>query len=95
MNQVNLLRQLMSKPGWVGSELAAEMYVDDRVDRDGRLLYIDRESSVSGARRDEADHVWDGQVIEEQYRRFLNEVEVWYAVNEVGSRSGRERSEGD
>ncbi len=56
----------------MGSEGAAEMYVDDRVDKDGRLYYLDREVSVSGARRDEPEHVWDDEVLEQQYRRFLN-----------------------
>jgi len=61
---------------FVDTELAAEMYVDELVDRNGRWLYIDREGSVRGLRRDEPHHVWDGPVIEEQYRRFLDEVEV-------------------
>ncbi len=32
---------------WLGSESAAELYVDERVDGAGHSLYLDREGSVS------------------------------------------------
>ncbi len=59
---------------WIESELAAQLYVDDRVDRDGHFQYLDKVRSVSGLRRDEPFHVWDDRVIEEQYRRFHHGV---------------------
>ena len=38
---------------FLASELASELYVDERVDKDGRSLYLDIPLSVSGLRRDE------------------------------------------
>ena len=56
---------------YLASERAAEDYCNEVVDGAGRLLYVDRVGSVSGARRDEPSHVWDDQILDEQYRRFL------------------------
>jgi len=42
----------------------------------GRDGYLDKVVSVSGLRRDETDHVWDDRILDQQYRRFLDEVEV-------------------
>ncbi len=33
---------------WLKSEMAAKLYVDERVDKDGRFLYLDSMGSVSG-----------------------------------------------
>ncbi len=43
---------------------------------DGMALrsYVDKVGSVSGLRRDEDLHVFDDQVLDEQYRRFLDAV---------------------
>ena len=63
-------------PVWIEIELAATMYADDRVDGEGRLLYLDKVDSVSGARRDEPHHVWDDRLLDEQHRRFLNDFDL-------------------
>ena len=52
------------------SELASILYADEILDGSGRLLYIDREVSVSGLKPIELH--WDAATIEEQYRRFHN-----------------------
>ena len=43
------------------------------VDAMDESRYLDKVGSVSGARRDETDHVFDDQVLDEQYRRFLEQ----------------------
>jgi len=53
-------------------ELAAEWYADEVLDGSGRLLYLDKVHSVSGPVEVEGSHVWDDQLLENQYRRFLN-----------------------
>ena len=40
----------------------------------GDLAYIDKVVSVSGLRRDETTMIFDDEVIEDQYRRFLDAV---------------------
>ena len=41
------------------------------VDMGGSLGYLDKVGSVSGSRRDEEFHVFHEELINEQYRRFL------------------------
>ena len=55
-------------------EVASELYVDEVLDGSGRLLYLDRVSSVSALPEPELP-VWDVHLLEEQHRRFLNEVQ--------------------
>ncbi len=52
--------------------------LQDGVDMGEPVCYLDRSGSVSALSRVESH--WDDDVIDEQYRRFLNEVGV-YAVN--------------
>ncbi len=54
------------------SEEASELYVDEVLDGSGRFRYLDSVSSVSALAEAEDSRVWDEQLIEEQYRRFLN-----------------------
>ena len=55
------------------SEVAAENYVDERVDGRGRPLYLDKDGSVSGSIP--LDLHWQSDaLLEEQYRRFHNAV---------------------
>jgi len=44
------------------------------VDMDTGQLYLDLPVSVSGVRRDETLMIFDEGVIDEQHRRFLNDV---------------------
>jgi len=54
------------------SEGASEMYVDEVVDGQGRLQYIDRVGSVS-ALPDGRTTLWlPEHLLDEQHRRFLN-----------------------
>ena len=39
--------------------------------RSDKGVRLDMVGSVSGLRRDEEPHVWDDEVLEEQYQRFL------------------------
>ncbi len=57
-----------------GLEEAAQrrLELEDVVDRGESLLYLDKVGSVSAVRRDETHD--DDALIDEQYRRFLNEV---------------------
>ncbi len=57
---------------FLGSELAAELYVDEVLDGRGRFQYLDSVSSVSGLVEVEEDHVWDDRLLDQQHRRFLN-----------------------
>ena len=54
------------------SEKAAELYVDEVLDGRGRFLYLDNRVSVSALVEVEGSHVWDDQLLNEQYQRFLN-----------------------
>ncbi len=67
---------LLPHDSYLASERASEDDCNEVVDGSGRLLHLDSVRSVSGARRDEPHHVWDALVIDEQYRRFLNDLEV-------------------
>ena len=59
------------RDAWLNSELAAKLYVDDRVDRDGNFYYLDKVGSVSASQRDETT-LWPTEdYLDEQYRRFL------------------------
>ena len=49
------------------------------VDGSQSSLYIDTRVSVSGLRRDETH--WDYDLLDQQYRRFLNELEVGYVIS--------------
>ena len=55
---------------FLASELAAELYVDEVIDGSGRLLYVDKDVSMSAL--PDPDPIWVDRVIEEQYRRFIN-----------------------
>ena len=46
------------------------------VDMELPLQYLDKVGSVSGLRRDEEFHVFDDQLIDQQYRRFNNGEEI-------------------
>ncbi len=46
------------------------------VDKAEASLYLDKVGSVSAVRRDEAMVIFDDEVLEEQYRRFLGDVAV-------------------
>jgi len=48
---------------------------------DDMQLYLDKVASVSGSRRDEITMIFDDEVIDDQHRRFLQEVA--YAGEEV------------
>jgi len=54
------------------SERASELFVDEVLDGSGRFLYLDSVGSVSALAEAEGSRVWDGQLLEEQHRRFLN-----------------------
>jgi len=41
------------------------------VDRQHELLYLDRGCSVSGLVEVEEDHVWDEEILDEQFRRWI------------------------
>jgi len=58
---------------FMASEKAAELYVDEVLDGEGRLLHLDSIGSVSGLRRDENTCVWpsDKEFLE-QSERFHN-----------------------
>ncbi len=74
---------ILARMGWppsIDSEVAAQLYVNEELDGDGNWLHLDKVGSVSGARRDEPYHVWDDQLLDEQYRRFLNSLEVCNGV---------------
>ena len=60
---------------YLGIERAAEDYCDERVDGNGRKLYLDKVDSVSGLRRDEITMIFDDGVFNEQHRRFHHAVE--------------------
>ncbi len=47
---------------------------DDSLELAGAVAsrYLDKVGSVSGLRRDETLPIWDDQVIDSQYRRFLD-----------------------
>jgi len=55
---------------WIQTELAAEMYVDDRVDGQGRVCYLDKVDSVSALIEIENDYDYEPTHIE------LNELFV-------------------
>ncbi len=68
---------------WIQTELAAELYADELVDGSGRpirgrltdlrdVVRLDKVRSVSGLVEVEESRVWDDQLLEEQYRRFLS-----------------------
>ncbi len=46
--------------------------IPEGVDMEGDLWYLDKVRSVSGLRRDETMLVFDDELIDNQYRRFLN-----------------------
>jgi len=52
------------------SEGAAELYVDEVLDGQGRFQYLDKVGSMSGSTPPELH--WDDAVLNEQYRRFHN-----------------------
>ena len=56
----------------MAQEKAAEMYVNEEVDGGGRLLYLDKVASVSGARRDELTMIFDDEVLNEQHERHVH-----------------------
>jgi len=61
---------------YMRTEQAAVDYVDERVDGSGRQLYLDSQGSVSASVEGEEFHVWDERILDEQHRRFLNDVGV-------------------
>jgi len=52
------------------TELAAEMYVDDVLDKHGEVCYLD--SMVRMTALPEPEHLWVHEVIERQERSFHN-----------------------
>ncbi len=80
---MKILRQLMLDL-ILRSETAAEMYVDEVLDGQGRpiagtpltphemCVTLDGSGSVSALVEVEGSHVWDDHIIEDQHRRFLN-----------------------
>ena len=59
-------------PTYLASERAAVDYCNEVVDGAGRLLELDSIVSVSGLVEVEDSRVWDDQLLDQQYRRFLN-----------------------
>ena len=55
-----------------GLEEAAQRFSLEGLAPRGVPEYVDTVGSVSGLRRDEAVHVFDYELIDQQYRRFLN-----------------------
>ncbi len=61
---------------FLDSEVASELYVDEVLAGDGSVLYVDRVPSVSALPEAEAA-LWPGDdYLDEQCRRFHNEVSV-------------------
>ncbi len=55
---------------YLASERAADDYCDERVDRQGRSLYIDTALSVSALTETETFMIWNEAIINEQLQRF-------------------------
>ncbi len=58
------------------NESDCELYVDEVLTGDGQYVILDMLGSVSGLRRDETVMIWNEDILDEQYRRFLSYGEV-------------------
>ena len=68
--------QTFGRQLFLGSEVAAEFYVDEVLDGAGNPLYVDSMVSVSAV-PDRPTTLWPGASdLEDQCRRLLNAVEV-------------------
>jgi len=67
-----LSRIFLCQRCFVASEEAAVAYIDEMVDGDGKLLYVDKVGSVSGLIEIENDYAYDPTHIELNQRLNLN-----------------------
>ncbi len=64
---------LLSTRPYLRTQRAAVDYCNEVVDGAGRLQYLDKVGSVS-ALIEPSEPIWVDSLIDQQYRRFLNEV---------------------